>query len=121
MQAQTVARRVEDAGDTWKELDALVSAHDLPERTMEAMFDAVLGYRVRRAGYLKRADVTEQTATRDLAALTAAGILTAHGNGRGRYYVAGEPLRLIQERRRSRRMPLRDPYPWMRAKLSKPA
>lgn len=121
MQAQTIARRVGDAGDTWKELDALVSAHDLPERTMEAMFDAVLGYRVRRAGYLKRADVTEQTATRDLAALTAAGILTAHGNGRGRYYVAGEPLRLIQERRRSRRMPLRDPYPWMRAKLSKPA
>ena len=121
MQAQTIARRVGEAGDTWKELDALVSAHDLPERTMEAMFDAVLGYRVRRAGYLKRADVTEQTATRDLAALTAAGILTAHGNGRGRYYVAGEPLRLIQERRRSRRMPLRDPYPWMRAKLSKPA
>jgi Fic family protein len=121
MQAQTIARRVGEAGDTWKELDALVSAHDLPERAMEAMFDAVLGYRVRRAGYLKRADVTEQTATRDLAALTAAGILTAHGNGRGRYYVAGEPLRLIQERRRSRRMPLRDPYPWMRAQLSKPA
>jgi Fic family protein len=121
MQAQTIARRVGEAGDTWKELDALVSAHDLPERTMEAMFDAVLGYRVRRAGYLKRADVTEQTATRDLAALTAAGILTAHGNGRGRYYVAGEPLHLIQERRRSRRMPLRDPYPWMRAKLSNPA
>jgi Fic family protein len=121
MQAQTIARRVGEAGDTWKELDALVSAHDLPERAMEAMFDAVLGYRVRRAGYLKRADVTEQTATRDLAALTAAGILTAHGNGRGRYYVAGEPLHLIQERRRSRRMPLRDPYPWMRAKLSNPA
>ena len=121
MQAQTIARRVGEAGDTWKELDALVSAHDMPERTMEAMFDAVLGYRVRRAGYLKRADVTQQTATRDLAALTAAGILTAHGNGRGRYYVAGEPLRLIQERRRSRRTPLRDPYPWIRAKLSKPA
>jgi Fic family protein len=121
MQAQTVARRIAEAGDTWIELDALVSAHDLPERTMEAMFDAVLGYRVRRAGYLKRAEVTEQTATRDLAALTTAGILAAHGNGRGRFYVAGGPLHLIQEHRRSRRMPLRDPYPWMRAKLSKPA
>jgi Fic family protein len=121
MQAQTVALRVAEAGDTWKELDALVSVHDLPERTMEAMFDAVLGYRVRRAGYLKRTGVTEQTATRDLAALTAAGILTAHGNGRGRYYVAGKALSLIQEHRRSRRKPLRDPYPWMRAKLSKPA
>lgn len=58
---------------------------------MEAMFDAALGYRVRRAGYLKRAEVTEQTATRDPAALTSADILTGYGNGRGRYYAAGEP------------------------------
>lgn len=88
---------------------------------MDAMFDAVLGYRVRRAGYLKRTEVTEQTATRDLAALTAAGVLEARGNGRGRYYVAGKPLRQIQEHRRARRTPLRDPYPWMRAKLGEPA
>jgi Fic family protein len=121
MQAQTVARRVEEAGVTWAELDALLTEHDLPERATEAMFDAVLGYRVRRAGYLKRAQVTEQTATRDLAALASAGILSASGNGRGRFYTAGEPLRQIQERRRARRQPLRDPYPWMRARLSEPA
>ncbi|MGO8891581.1 MAG: Fic family protein [Streptosporangiaceae bacterium] len=120
MQAQTVARRVGEAGETWTDLDRLLTEHNLPERTMEAMFDAVLGYRVRRAGYLKRAEVTEQTATRDLAALASAGILTAYGNGRGRYYAAGEPLKQIQERRRARRKPLRDPYPWMRAKLSEP-
>src|ERR1700689_3066051 len=52
----------------------------------------------------------QTVAPRDLAALTGAGILPAHGNGRGRYYVAGEPLHLIQEHRRSRRMLLRDPY-----------
>lgn len=121
MQAQTVARRVEEAGATWVELDRLVAEHRLPERAMEAMFDAVLGYRVRRAGYLKRAEVTDQTATRDLAALASAGILTAHGNGRGRYYAAGEPLQEIQERRKTKRTPLRDPYPWMRAKLGEPA
>jgi len=120
MQAQTVARRVDDAGATWIELDLLLHKHSLPERAMEAMFDAVLGYRVRRAGYLKRAEVTEQTATRDLAALASAGILTAHGNGRGRHYAAGEPLQQIQQRRRATRMPLRDPYPWMRANLAEP-
>lgn len=114
MQAQTVARRVEEAGATWIELDQIRAQHRLPERAMDAMFDAVLGYRVRRSGYLKRADVTEQTATRDLAALASAGILTAHGNGRGRHYAAGEPLQQIQKRRRARRTPLRDPYPWMR-------
>jgi len=117
MQAQTVTRRVQEAGSTWIELDRLVNEHSLPDRTADAMFDAVLGYRVRRATYLKRSEITEQTATRDLAALASAGILTAQGNGRGRYYVAGEPVRQIQERRRARRTPLRDPYPWMRAKL----
>ena len=66
---------------------------------MDALFDAALGYRVRRAGYLRRAGVTEQTATRDLASLAAVGILAAHGNGRGRYYAAGDPLQRIQERR----------------------
>jgi len=121
MQAQTVARRVEDAGRTWEELDELTVAHGLPDRAIDAMFDAVLGYRVRRGGYRKRADVTEQTATRDLAALAGAGILTAHGNGRGRYYVAGAPLKLIQETIRTRRTPLHDPYPWLRATLAEPA
>jgi Fic family protein len=117
MQAQTVARRVEDADLTWIELDGLVARHSLPERTIEAMFDAVLGYRVRRATYLKRASITDQTATRDLAVLTAAGILTPHGTGRGRYYTAGPPLREIYDRRRAWRAPLRDPYPWMGARL----
>jgi hypothetical protein len=64
------------ADATWIELDQLTSGHDLPERVIDAMFDAVPGYRVRRATYLKRADVTEQTATRDLATLASEGILT---------------------------------------------
>ncbi|MFC4588954.1 Fic family protein [Sphaerisporangium corydalis] len=118
MQAQTVAQRVEEAGTTWIELDALIAEHALPERTIDAMFDAVLGYRVRRAGYLKRTDVEEQTATRDLAALAGSGLLIPHGNGRGRFYTAGEPLQQIQQDRRARRKPLSDPYPWMRPRLA---
>jgi Fic family protein len=110
MQAQTVARRVDEAEVTWHELEQLVTERGLPDRTMDAMFDAVLGYRVRRGGYIKRTDVTEQTATRDLAALTSAGILAAHGNGRGRYYSAGEPLLQIRQRQRAKQKPLRDPY-----------
>ena len=120
MQAQTVARRIEEAVVTWNELEQLAIGHRLPDRTMDAMFDAVLGYRVRRGGYIKRAYITEQTATRDLAAMTSTGILTAHGNGRGRYYAAAEPLLQIQQRRRATRKSLRDPYPWMRAKLAEP-
>jgi Fic family protein len=118
MQAQTVARSVHEAAATWAELDQLATGHSLPDRAIDAMFDAVLGYRVRRGGYMKRTQVTEQTASRDLAALTSAGVVTPYGNGRGRYYVAGEPLQAIQRRRREARAPLRDPYPWMRAKLA---
>ncbi len=57
MQAQTVARRVAEADATWIELDQIVSEHSLPDRMTDAMFDAVLGYRVRRAIYIKRAEV----------------------------------------------------------------
>jgi len=120
MQAQTVARRVTEAGQTWSELEDLATRHGLPERAMDAMFDAALGYRVRRAGYVKHADVSDLTASRDLAALASAGVLAAHGNGRGRYYAAGEPLREIQQCRRAERSPLRDPYPWMRVRLAGP-
>lgn len=120
MQAQTVARRVDEARQTWAELDTLARERGLPERTLDAMFDAVLGYRVRRGGYMKRTEVTEQTATRDLAALASADVLVARGKGRGRHYVAGEPLHAIRDRRRTARKPLRDPYPWMRAKLAAP-
>ncbi len=121
MQAQTLARRVAEVGQTWVELEALTAEHGLAERTMDAMYEAVLGYRTRRSAYMKRAEVAEQTATRDLAALTAAGILAAQGTGRGRHYIAGPILREIQERRRSARRPIRDPYPWMRPKLAEPA
>jgi Fic family protein len=118
MQAQTVARRVAEAGQTWNELEELAARHGLPERTLDAMFDAVLGYRLRRGGYLKHVGVSEQTATRDLTALTGAGILEARGTGRGRHYAAGGVLRDIRERRRCDRKALRDPYPWMRPKLA---
>lgn len=121
MQAQTVARRVDEAKAIWAELDQLAAEHGLPERTLDVMFDGVLGYRVRRSGYVKHTGVSEQTATRDLTALTSAGIMVAHGTGRGRYYTAGEALRQIQASLRSERKPLRDPYPWMRATLAIPA
>lgn len=74
MQAQTVARRVEEAGKTWTELDELIAEHSLPERMADVML-------------LRR---------------------------------RAQPLMEIQQRRRARRQPLHDPYPWIRAKLAEP-
>jgi Fic family protein len=121
MQAQTVARRVNEAGQTWGELDQMIRRNGLPERTMDALFDAVLGYRVRRATYLKRAEIADQTATRDLAAMASVDLLRAHSSGRGRFYTAGPALLDIRNRQRASRRPLKDPYPWMRSTLGERA
>lgn len=120
MQAQTTARRIDDAGRYWSRLDRLVAEHKLPERVMDPLFDAVLGYRVRRGTYMKRIDVEGHTATRDLAQLAQLGLLSPQGAGRGRFYTADGPVLSAREEVRSQRTPITDPYPWMRAKLAEP-
>lgn len=118
MQAQTVAQRVSEASAIWTDLDTLVSEHGLPERVSGILYEAVLGYRVRRSGYMKMTDIEKHTATRDLGRLAEAGLLHPHGETRGRHYLAGELLRRLREERRTRRQPLVDPYPWMPARLA---
>lgn len=39
--AQTLARRVDETGQTWTELEVLAAAHGLQERSLDAMYDAV--------------------------------------------------------------------------------
>jgi len=118
MQAQTVARRVDEASEIWRELDTLVTANSLPERVTEILYEAVLGYRFRRSGYMKMTEVEKHTATRDLGRLTDLGILHPQGETRGRYYMAGGQLTALREKCRGQRRPLVDPYPWMRARLA---
>lgn len=118
MQAQTVAHRVAEASEIWRELDALVSEQRLPEGVTGLLYEAVLGYRVRRSGYMKMVDVEKHTATRDLGRLAELGLLQSHGETRGRHYVAGDQLRRLREDCRQRRQPLADPYPWMRTRLA---
>ncbi|MDX3753527.1 Fic family protein [Streptomyces sp. AK08-02] len=120
MQAQTMARRFEDASRYWAHLDGLVERHSLPERVMDLLFDAVLGYRIRRSGYMKRAEIEGQMATRDLAHLVALGLLAAHGSGRGRHYTAAGSILAARADVRAKRSAIIDPYPWMRPKLAEP-
>jgi hypothetical protein len=60
---------------------------------------------------VKLTELDVRTATRDLVNAAELGLLEARGERRGRYYVAGEPLRQIQEQLRAERAPLKDPYP----------
>lgn len=111
MQAQTMRRRFDEAETQWRKLDELLANYKLNDRIEAALFDALIGLRVTRPSYVKLTDLDERTATRDLVKAAEAGLLEARGERRGRHYVAGEPLRLIQERIRSERSPLTDPYP----------
>ncbi|PGH43762.1 cell filamentation protein Fic [Micromonospora sp. WMMA1996] len=113
MQAQTVARRFQEASGIWSELDSIVAERRLPERVTDLLYEAVLGYRVRRSGYVKLAGIEERTATRDLTHLAEQGLLEARGERRGRHYVAGSSLVELRARARAGRAPVKDPYPKM--------
>jgi Fic family protein len=118
MQAQTVARRVDEAAAIWMALDDVTETNGLPERVAELLYEAVLGYRLRRSGYVKAAGIEQRTATRDLTRLVELGLLVPQGETRGRHYTAGVALRTLREECRQRRRPLADPYPWMRRHLA---
>jgi Fic family protein len=117
-QATTVLRRTKEIEAIYIELDRLVTRNGLPERTLEALFDAATGLRVRRAVYRAilqgQSDdpVSDQIATRDLQALTSKGLLIPHGEKRGRFYTAGDEVKAIRQRVTGRRDPRNDTDPF---------
>lgn len=70
-----------------------------------------------RPAYLKRTELEGRTATRDLKRLTESGLLTAHGQTRGRYYNGGEELMSRARSIRAGRAPLHDPYPQLMGEI----
>ena len=117
MQAQTMRRRFDEAETQWRQIDELLAAHKLNERVGTALFDALLGLRVTRPSYVKLTELDERTATRDLVKAGRARTPRSRGERRGRHYVAGEPLRQIQEQLRADRRPLEDPYPTLTGEI----
>lgn len=120
MQAQTLQHRIDQAVAMWTAIDTLSADHGLPDRTGLALYEAALGYRVRRATYLKRAEVEERTGSRDLKHLVELQLLRPVGATKGRYYVPGPAFDSIKDARKAARKPIRDPYPWLPARLAQP-
>jgi len=83
---QRVERRV------WEALEAAVEDAVLQPRVVNAAWDAFFGRDVTPAYYMPLTDVSRATATNDLSAAVAAGLLEPHGAGRSRRYVAGPRL-----------------------------
>ena len=118
IQAQTVARRYLEAGKLWLAFDQLTEQFSLPERVADELFDASLGFRIRRSTYVRRAGIEQRTATRDLVRLTELGLLRPVGETKGRHYVIGDRLAALRQKVLEARTPLVDPYPWMRQQLA---
>lgn len=84
MQAQTLQSRFGRAMAMWEAIDHLWSRLNFPERMDLALYEAALGYRIRRSTYIKRAEVEDRTASRDLKAFVQYGLLTAVDEQRSR-------------------------------------
>ena len=97
-QAATIVKRNAIFGRTWEEIEKLRKAHGLPERVELALMDATFDYKVRNARYREENDISDVVASRDLKELSDLGLLVPVGEKRGRYYVAGKPLKKIGER-----------------------
>lgn len=81
----------------WDALETIVNERKLPDRMLPALSDAAVGYKVRNPLYRKSAEISELTASRDLKALVGAGLLVAHGEKRGRYYLASPQVKKVYQ------------------------
>lgn len=118
MQAQTMQKRFRQANALWEALGELAIEHALSDRVTDLLFDALLGYRLRRTTHVKRAEIEERTATRDFKRLVDLGLLKAVGETRARHYVAAKRLQELRQNALAD-IPrgVEDPYPWLRARL----
>lgn len=76
----------------WVAVEETVADAHLPPRPANAAWDAFFGRTVTARYYRSLADFSPATATNDLAAAVAAGLLRAQGRARSRTYRAGDAL-----------------------------
>lgn len=98
-QIRTLVRRVKEGERLWGDLEQVAAKRGLTERSISALWDAAMGFKVRNATYRAGSDedLTEQSAGRDLRQMADLKLLIAHGEKRGRYYVAGSLLRKMRQ------------------------
>lgn len=97
-QATTHMRRSRYYGRIFEELERIVAQRGLSERSIYALADAALGYKVRNSIYRKTADVSMRAAGRDLKRLVDCDLLKVHGRKRGTFYTAAPDLLKITEK-----------------------
>lgn len=98
-QVRTLLLRVKEGERLWEDLEQVATRHALPERTITALWDAAMGFKVRNATYRASTDdeIALQVAGRDLRQLADATLLVAHGEKRGRFYIASPEIRKLRQ------------------------
>ena len=123
-QARTTLRRIKESEAIWIQLEQVVKTYGAPERSIEALYDAMYNMRIRNSVYRASVnstgieDISEQMASRDLRNLANAGLLVPHGERRGRYYTAGEKLVGMRNDIKLSRTPYDNTDPFAGARLS---
>lgn len=96
-QAITLLRRQQEMSDVFEKLERDVLSEGLPDRCLVSVVMAAYGFRMRNSIYRRDADVSFGVATRDLKRLAEAGLLVAHGERRGRFYVGSGELKAVRD------------------------
>lgn len=109
IQLQAMLRRNQEFGLVYADVIDLLRARRLHERMALALLEGAFGRRVRNASYRVSADISNNLASRDLKQLVDVGLLEAHGERRGRHYLAAPEVREIRMRRRLGR-DIADPF-----------
>ncbi len=110
-QVRTMLRRREEIEALWNASLAAAGANGLPERCASGVMDAAYGLRLRRRSYRNSVEavtgdeISDLTASRDLRAMVDSGLLTAVGERRGRYYLAGNEVLELRASVRAARSP----------------
>lgn len=93
----------------WNALEEEAKRRKLNERVVTALVDAAIGLRVKNPLYRNQASVSNQVAKYDLKRLSDEGLLLPKGEKKGRYYLAGEPVKQIRQRTKVAD-PIADPF-----------
>ncbi|HUY61172.1 MAG TPA: Fic family protein, partial [Candidatus Dormibacteraeota bacterium] len=125
-QARTLLRRVKESEQLWEKVERKVAQLGLPERTIPALWDAAMGYRVRNATYRAifkesaQESISEAVASRDLRRLVELGLLVPRGEKRGRLYLPSPELWHMRHEIIKARDPRDDSDPFEAAATQRP-
>ena len=117
-QAATVRRRIDLFEARWDRCEQIVARSRLSGRVIDALMHSAQGWSLKRSLYVRIVrsatgeEISDAMATRDLAAMAAAGLLEPVGEKRGRYYLPSESLRALEQGIRAMQpaRPAIDPY-----------